>query len=149
MNLRKLEENTFKGIMIAATATIALVMMYILYTITSKGLPYLSWEIISQLPGSGFYIGKDGGILNAIVGSVYITLGGTLVGLIISIPVVLYINIYLKQESWLGGTVRLASDVLFGIPSIVYGAFGFLLMVALGLKTSLLAGIITVGFLIT
>jgi phosphate transport system permease protein len=39
-------------------------------------------------------------------------------------------------------------DVLWGIPSIVYGAFGFTLMVFLGLKASLLAGIITVALLI-
>ncbi|KWX82136.1 hypothetical protein AXF24_12480 [Streptococcus pneumoniae] len=43
---------------------------------------------------------------------------------------------------------RLSYDILFGIPSIVYGAFGFVIMVYFGLKTSLLAGIITVTLLI-
>jgi len=42
----------------------------------------------------------------------------------------------------------LCSDILFGIPSIVYGAFGFAIMVYMGLKTSLLAGIITVTLMI-
>jgi phosphate transport system permease protein len=44
--------------------------------------------------------------------------------------------------------VRLILDVLWGIPSIVYGAFGFALMIAVGLRASLLAGIITLGFVI-
>ena len=44
--------------------------------------------------------------------------------------------------------IRFALDVLYGVPAIVYGAFGFTLMIFLGLKASLLAGIITVAFLI-
>jgi phosphate transport system permease protein len=148
MNLRNFEEKLFKTIMILATSVIAFIIGYILYTILRKGLPYLTWEVISTLPESGFYIGKGGGILNAIVGSIYITLGSIILGLIISLPVVLYLNVYLKAGSLFGNLIRLSSDVLLGIPSIVYGAFGFILMVSLGLKTSLLAGIITVAFLI-
>ena len=52
------------------------------------------------------------------------------------------------RNTWFAGITRLVFDVLFGIPSIVYGAFGFTVMVALGLKTSLLAGIITVTLMI-
>jgi phosphate transport system permease protein len=104
--------------------------------------------MVSKIPEGGFYIGKGGGILNAIVGSIYITLGSTLLGLLISIPIVIYINIYAKKNSLLANITRLSYDILFGIPSIVYGAFGFAIMVYMGLKTSLLAGIITVTLLI-
>jgi phosphate transport system permease protein len=104
--------------------------------------------MISKIPEGGFYIGKGGGVLNAIIGSIYITIGATFLGLLISIPVVIYINVYANKNSFLANITRLCYDILFGIPSIVYGAFGFAIMVYMGLKTSLLAGIITVTLLI-
>jgi len=110
-------------------------------------LPELGYDIKGSLK-EGFYIGKGGGLLNAIIGSLYITIGSTLLGLLISIPVVLYINIYARKDSSLATVTRFTFDVLFGIPSIVYGAFGFTIMVYFGLRASLLAGIITVTLVI-
>ncbi|MBP6757799.1 MAG: ABC transporter permease subunit, partial [Flavobacterium sp.] len=104
--------------------------------------------MVSKIPEGGFYIGKGGGILNAIVGSIYITIGSTLLGLLVSLPIVIYINVYAKKNAALATITRLSYDILFGIPSIVYGAFGFAIMVYMGLKTSLLAGIITVTLMI-
>ena len=72
----------------------------------------------------------------------------TILGLVISIPIVFYINIYLKKGSRLVYYTRLSFDVLFGIPSIVYGAFAFTFMIFLGLKASLLGGIIVITMLI-
>ena len=69
-------------------------------------------------------------------------------GLAISIPVVFYLNVYLKKNSKRASLARLAYDVLFGIPSIVYGAFAFTIMIYLGLKTSLAGGIIVITLLI-
>jgi len=108
----------------------------------------MSWDMITKLPGGGFYIGKEGGLLNAIVGSLYIVGASTVLGLIISIPVVFFMNIYLKKDSKLAYVARLAFDVLFGVPSIVYGAFGFTVMIFFGLRTSLLGGIIVITLLI-
>jgi phosphate transport system permease protein len=104
--------------------------------------------MVTKLPGGGFYVGKEGGILNAIVGSLMIVFGSTVLGLAISIPVVFYINVYLRKKSKLAYFTRLTFDVLFGIPSIVYGAFGFTIMIFFGLKTSLLGGIIVITLLI-
>lgn len=146
--MRKIEENIFKVLMIISTIIISSTLFMILYTIFSRGLGSLSWDMVSKIPEGGFYIGKGGGILNAILGSVYITLGSTILGLLVSIPIVVYINIYAKKNSLLTNITRLSYDILFGIPSIVYGAFGFAIMVYMGLKTSLLAGIITVTLLI-
>ncbi|MCC8154560.1 MAG: ABC transporter permease subunit [Tannerellaceae bacterium] len=120
----------------------------ILWTIIKYGIPSLTWEMVSSLPSGGFYIGKEGGVLNAIVGSLYIVGASTLLGLLISIPIVFYSNIYLKKNSKIAYFIRLAFDVLYGIPSIVYGAFGFTIMIALGLRTSLLGGIIVITLLI-
>lgn len=120
----------------------------VIWTIFSKGCRVMSWDMITKLPGGGFYIGKEGGLLNAIVGSLYIVGASTVLGLIISIPVVFFMNIYLKRDSKLAYVARLAFDVLFGVPSIVYGAFGFTVMIFFGLRTSLLGGIIVITLLI-
>jgi phosphate transport system permease protein len=144
-----IEEKIFKVLMVITTVIIISFLFFIFIAVLRRGLPAMSWDMISKIPGGGFYIGKEGGLLNAIVGSLYIVLGSTLLGLLISIPIVMYINIYLPKKSFLADATRLSFDVLFGIPSIVYGAFGFTLMVALGLKTSLLGGTIAVALLIT
>lgn len=148
MKLRFLEERIAKGLMIAALLLLAFFVISVIYSIFERGFPVLTWEMVSQLPGGGFYIGKEGGFLNAIVGSVYIVGASTIIGLIISIPVVFYLNVYLKSDSKFGYIARLAYDVLFGIPSIVYGAFGFTIMIFFGLRASLAGGIIVVTLLI-
>ncbi len=112
----------------------------------SKGLPALTWDMVSQTPKGGFYLGKEGGILNVIIGSLYLAGGGTLIALVFSLPLALYLETYLGESRW-GNWVRLALDVLWGIPSIVYGAFGFTLMLALGMRASLLGGIIVLALL--
>jgi phosphate transport system permease protein len=146
--MRKLEEKIFKVLMMAATLVIVVSLFMIIVAVIKRGLPAMSWDMISKIPGGGFYIGKEGGLLNAIVGSLYIVLGSITLGLAFSLPIVLFINLYLPDKSKLAQVTRLTFDVLFGIPSIVYGAFGFTLMVYLGLRSSLLAGILTVAILI-
>ena len=89
-------------------------------------------------------MGKGGGILNAIIGSAYLATGGTLLAMLLSVPIALYLKAYLGKSRW-GDYVRLSLDVLWGIPSIVYGAFGFALMILLGMRASLLAGIIVLA----
>jgi phosphate transport system permease protein len=118
----------------------------ILWIVVLRGLPALTWDMISQTPKGGFYLGKEGGILNAIIGSLYLAGGGTLLALIFSLPIALYLETYLGESPW-GQYVRLALDVLWGIPSIIYGAFGFTLMLAVGMRASLLAGIIVLTLL--
>lgn len=117
-------------------------------TVLIKGLPTLSWQMISDTPHGGFYLGKEGGILNAIAGSFYLGIGATLFAMIICLPLVIYMNVYATRYSRLVNYARWTLDVMYGIPSIVFGAFGFLLMLLLGMQVSLLAGMITVGLLI-
>ena len=141
-------ERLMRVLMIVALLLVFGFVFSIIYTIFSRGWGAMSWDMITKLPGGGFYIGKEGGFLNAIVGSLYIVGISTFLGLLISIPVVFYLNIYLKKSSKVAYIARLAYDVLFGIPSIVYGAFGFAIMVYLGLKASLLGGVIVITLLI-
>ena len=148
MKRKFIEEHIFRVLMYLSVAIVLFFVLNVVVSVFKRGIPVLTWEMITSLPGGGFYIGKEGGFLNAIVGSLYIVGASTLLGLVFSIPVVFYLNVYLGQDSKLGYIARLAFDVLFGIPSIVYGAFGFTVMIFFGLRASLLGGIIVVALLI-
>jgi phosphate transport system permease protein len=103
--------------------------------------------MFTQTPKGGYYLGKEGGILNAIVGSLELGLGATAIAFVLSLPIALYLNLYKGWASKTAIWTRYFLDVLWGVPSIVYGAFGFVIMMALGLRASLLAGILTVALL--
>jgi phosphate transport system permease protein len=141
------EERMALAAMRLAVGLAALALGLILVVITWRGLGALSWEMLTQAPQGGFYMGKGGGILNAILGSVYLALGATLLALVVAAPAVFYLHVYSTNPRLRNG-LRLALDVLWGIPSIVYGAFGFTLMLALGMRASLLAGMITLAFVV-
>ncbi|HWB28578.1 MAG TPA: phosphate ABC transporter permease PstA [Chitinophagaceae bacterium] len=145
---RKLEENFFRGLSAIFTLLIVFVLLHIIWSIAQKGISALSWQMITQEPKGGFYLGKEGGILNAIAGSFYLAIAATLLAFVISLPVALFMNIYLIKYRRLLLGIRFFLDVLWGVPSIVYGAFGFVILIYLGLRTSLGAGIITVAVMI-
>lgn len=146
--MRRMEELFFKGLMILSSLIIGGILLFILYVIFRRGFPSLSIDMITRIPSGGFYLGKEGGILNAIVGSLYLVTGAVFLSLVISLPVVMYLNFYLRKKSLFGHFARFIFDILFGIPSIVYGAFGFTVMIFFGIKASLLGGIIVVAMLI-
>jgi phosphate transport system permease protein len=139
-------EAIVRGLMLFSFFIVAASLGFILLTVLIKGLPALTLDMLTQAPKGGFYLGKGGGVLNAILGSLYLAGGGTLIALIFSLPMALYLETYLG-DSESGRLVRLSLDVLWGIPSIVYGAFGFTLMLVLGLRASLLGGIIVLSLL--
>ena len=144
---RKMEERVFRALMAAAVLVVIGCLVLIVGTIIWKGLPAMSLSMITQTPKGGYYLGKEGGILNAIIGSLYLASGATVLAILFSLPVVLYINVYAQKRSRLASLTRFSFDVLWGIPSIVYGAFGFIIMIFFGLRASLLAGILAVALL--
>jgi phosphate transport system permease protein len=146
---RKLEENFFKYLSAVVSVFIVVVLIHIVYTIIAKGASALTWEVLTQEPKGGFYMGGGGGILNAIVGSFYLAFGATILAFVISLPVALFINIYLIKYPRLLIGIRFFLDVLWGVPSIVFGAFGFILLMYMGMRNSLGAGIVTVAALIS
>ena len=115
-NGRALEENIFKALMFSSTFIVLGSLGLILITIFVKGLPALSWEMLTQVPQGGYYIGKGGGILNAILGSLVLGIGATLMSAVVSIPLAFYLNLYLKRKSKFALAIRFALDVLWGIP---------------------------------
>lgn len=148
LNFRKTEEYFFRLVMLACTVVIVVALLVILLSILKRGLPSLSWEMITQKPKGGFYFGKEGGILNAIVGSLYLATGATAIAMLVGIPVALYMNVHIIKRKYMVHAMRFLLDLLWGIPSIVYGAFAFTIMVMIGLRTSLLAGMLTVAVFI-
>lgn len=142
----KLEEGVFKILMIGSATAVLGSLVLILATVVWRGLPALNLAMLTQTPKGGYYLGKEGGILNAIVGSLFLAGGATILALIIGLPIAIYLQLYAARSRH-AELVRLALDVLWGIPSIVYGAFGFIIMIWLGMRASLLGGIITLAFL--
>lgn len=146
MEARRFEDAFFRGLMALSLLLVAASLASVLAIVLLKGLPSLTWEMVTQLPRGGYYLGKSGGILNAIVGSLWLGLGATAAALLLSLPLVCYLQREYGGASRLAYLTRLSLDVMWGIPSIVYGAFGFALMLYLGLRASLLGGIITLTF---
>lgn len=150
MNRRKiLEEKIFKYLSGLAAYSLIAILAFIILIIFIKGFHALSWEMIFKTPKGGYYYGGEGGVLNAIAGSVYLAFGATILAVLIGAPAALYINVHLVRKKRTQNVIRYILDALWGVPSIVYGAFGFTLMLYLGMHASLLAGIITVALLIT
>lgn len=144
---RRIEGALFLWAMRLSLATAVLALFSILAVVLLRGLGALSWEMLTQAPKGGFYLGGGGGILNSIVGSLYLAVGGTLLAALLAAPVVLYLHVY-ALRSRLAQWIRLALDILWGVPSIVYGSFAFVLMIGLGLRASLLAGILTLALVV-
>ncbi len=146
--LQAFEQILFRSIMFLATCIIIVILFLIIYNVLKKGIPSLTIEMLTQTPKGGFYFGKEGGILNAIIGSLYLAMGSTFIAFIIGLPIALFMNTWLMNNKKLVNIIRFNLDLLWGIPSIVYGAFGFTIMIYFGLKASLLMGIIVVSLLI-
>lgn len=147
MDKRKIEEKFFMGLMIISTLTIVGSLLAVIIVVVLKGLPALSISMITQTPKGGYYLGKEGGILNAIIGSLCLAPGA----IILALPISLSIALFLQREYTkyrFARFVRLSLDVLWGVPSIVLGALGFTIMLYLGLRPSLLGGIVTLTILI-
>lgn len=148
MNRRKSEEKIMLLLMGFSTCLVVGLLLLIIGSVLVKGFASLSLEMLTSTPAGGYYLGGGGGILNAIVGSLVLGLASTLLAAMVSLPVVLYLNLYRRRGSKFAMLVRFFLDVLWGIPSIVYGAFGFTLMVIFRVPASLLAGTIAIALVI-
>jgi phosphate transport system permease protein len=141
-----MEESVFKVLMIASITLVLCALAGILIVIVMRGASSLNLAMLIQTPEGGYYLGKGGGIANAIVGSLYLAFGASLLSFLFGLPIA-----FALQKEYLGRRLarmtRLSLDILWGTPSIVYGAFGFIIMVYLGLRASLLGGIITLSLL--
>ncbi|MGQ9583159.1 MAG: phosphate ABC transporter permease subunit PstC [Thermoplasmatota archaeon] len=133
------------GLLTASIVTLVFLLSVILYYIIINGLPALSWEFLTQPPRD---VGRSGGIYPAIVGTLLLVAGA----LAIAVPIGVGAGIYLSEYAREGAVTRLVRssiDSLNGTPSIVFGLFGLaFLVVFLGLGVSMIAGQLTLAFMI-
>jgi phosphate transport system permease protein len=128
------------GVAWAVTVPILLVVGLI----AVRGLQGLSWSFVTEMPREGM---TAGGILPALIGTVWLTLGTAVVAMPLAIGAAVYLAEYARPGP-LTATIRLAIVNLAGIPSIVYGLFGLgLFVLFLGLGTSIAAGALTLGLM--
>ncbi len=119
--------------------TAALVIFIVVYVFV-KGLPNISWELLSTKPS---YINETIGILPDILNTVYIVIATLIFVIPLGVGAAIYLTEYAKNKRFVS-VIEYASETLSGIPSIIYGLVGMLFFCQfLGFKTSLLAGALT------
>ena len=111
-----------------------------------KGISSISLDFIFQPPSKA---GKAGGISTTIVSTIYLTVMSLLIAVPIGVGSSVYLEEYAQSRSKFARLVNLTSETLAGIPSIVFGLFGFVFFVIfLGLGWSILSGSMTLAIMI-
>ena len=132
------------GLLILATMITVLPILAVVIYILAKGMPAINWEFITGFPREGM---REGGILPAIVGTFYLTLGTAICAVPLGIGAAIYLSEYAPENRWTR-MIRIAIINLAGIPSVVYGLFGLgLFVLFLRLGTSIIAGSFTLAIM--
>jgi len=139
------EEKAARAGLWALTLITVAVLCFIILFILRRGLPVLSFEFLTANPVD---MGKAGGIFSTVVGTVALTV----LAVLIAAPLGVGTAIYLTEYTW-GGPVtriiRFGAECLAGIPSIIFGLFGFILFVTkLKFGWSILSGGLTLAFML-
>ena len=142
---RKLWNTAVKAALYAASILTAGLLVFLIGYIFWRGIPYLSWELISSQTS---YIRNTIGILPNIVNTVYIILVAMVIVLPLGVGAAIYLTEYADNQR-LVGLIEFAAETLTGIPSIIFGLVGMLLFVQLfGLGAGILAGGLTLVMMI-
>jgi len=116
----------------------------ILYFVIVRGAPAISWEFLTSVPRRAM---TQGGVAPAIVGTFYLTLGAIAFALPLGLACAIYLTEY-SPKTILVNIIRLSIANLAGIPSIVFGLFGFAVFVKVfGFGVSILSGSLTLGIM--
>jgi phosphate transport system permease protein len=141
---RKLKAQLALGASGVATCIGLSFLVAILWTLISRGLGGLSWHVFTQTTPAP---GSSGGLLNAIYGSIVMTLLGLVIGAPIGILAATYLSEY-GRRARLSVVVRFINDVLLSAPSIVIGLFVYTLVVVRMGHFSAIAGAISLGIIV-
>ncbi|KPU45216.1 phosphate transport system permease protein PstA [Oxobacter pfennigii] len=129
----------------SAALLVILILMAIVIYILLKGIPMLSWQFLTEIPRN---MGRSGGISSSIVGTLLVTAVAVIVATPFGIGTAFYLTEY-THESRVTRIIRFSAESLAGIPSIVYGLFGFIFFVIyLKLGWSILSGGLTMAIMI-
>jgi phosphate transport system permease protein len=133
----------FSFITLMAVATVLPILGTIIYILVQGGSA-ISWDFITGFPHDGM---RAGGILPAIIGTLYLTIGTAIFSVPLGIAAAIYLSEYAKDTQWTR-LIRLAIINLAGIPSVVYGLFGLgLFVLFLQFGTSILAASLTLSIM--
>ena len=135
---RKFYITLMHSIMIISTALTSALVLFLLAYVFIKGIPNISWELISTKPS---YLTDKIGILPDILNTVYIVVATLIIVLPLGVGAAVYLTEYAKNKK-LVSVIEYAAETLSGIPSIIYGLVGMLLF-SNNFGTSLLAGALT------
>ncbi len=110
-----------RGLTLAATLIIILMLVVILGNVIFGGLGTISWEFLSKAPEQGL---EAGGIFPAIIGTVFLVILMVITGVPIGVMTAIYLQEYTSPDSKITRLIRIAINNLAGVPSIVFGLFG-------------------------
>ncbi len=137
---RKAYEILMKALVRIASAAVCLLVLFMTGYVIAKGVPSLSWELISTSPS---YLSDRIGILPDILNTLYIIIASLVIILPLGVGAAIYLNEYASNKK-LVAAIEYAAETLSGIPSIIYGLVGMLFFCQfMGMKTSLMAGALT------
>jgi phosphate transport system permease protein len=140
---RIIERIGFGGMTLMTILTVIPIIAVVVY-ILIQGLPAINWEFLTQMPKDGM---RQGGILPAIIGTFYLTLGTAVFSVPLGIGAAIYLAEYATENRWTRA-IRIAITNLAGIPSVVYGLFGLgIFVLFLNLGTSILAASLTLSIM--
>jgi phosphate transport system permease protein len=121
------------------------VLLFIVAYILIHGLPNVTWEFLSQSPRS---MGREGGVLPMIIGTLWVAGLAVMIAAPVGVVTAIYLTEY-TRESKLTGIIRFGADCLAGIPSIIFGLFGFVFFaITLGLGLSVISGALTLALMV-
>jgi phosphate transport system permease protein len=144
MNAAKIREKIAFSVLGLVTLLAVIPILLIIFYIIKNSIGAINWEFITQAPRNGM---KEGGIFPAIVGTIVLVVGTMLFSLPLSVLSAIYLVEY-ARDNFFTRSIKLSVVNLSGIPSIVYGLFGFTLFVLfLKLGTSILAGSLTLAIM--
>ena len=144
MNAAKLRQQAAFIVLGVVTLFVIAPILLTIFYVTKNGIGAISWEFITQPPHNGM---RQGGIFPAIVGTILLVVGTMLFSLPLGVLSAIYLVEY-ARDNFFTRLVKLSVVNLSGIPSIVYGLFGFTLFVLfLRLGTSILAGSLTLAIM--
>lgn len=128
-----------------ATVLTLAILVFILVFVLEKGLPEISFSFLFTKPRD---MGRAGGILPTLVGTILLPLVAIAIALPLGVGTAVYLTEY-TRETRLTRILRFGTDCLAGIPSIIFGLFGFIFFVtALGMGWSLLSGGLTLAIMV-
>ena len=143
-NFARLRQKIAFTTLTAATALIVVPIVLTIIYVVANGAPTVTWEFLTQPPRGGM---KHGGIFPAIIGTIILIAGTMIFSLPLGILSAIYLVEYAKDNIFTR-MIKLSVVNLSGIPSIVYGLFGFTLFVVFfRLGTSILAGALTLAIM--